>query len=100
MKPVSVLVLVAIFVLGCSKPTEEATNQSPAATPNASGSASDPGISPVGGGAAAGMAPVTNPGAVEGAGAGSVGQAAKDMARRKAATGSSSLNQMPTDEGQ
>lgn len=104
MKPLAVLLFVSVLMFGCNKPADQSANQPTTPANNAGSSASsspnDPGIAPVGSGAAAGMTPVTNPGAVEGAGAGGVGQAAKDMARSKAASGSSSLNQMPADDGQ
>jgi hypothetical protein len=74
------LVLAAALGAGCQKPEEapKAVENEVASQPAGTGNA-DPGIMPSA--AAGGMAPVTNPGAVEGAGGGGIGMAAKGMAR-------------------
>jgi len=100
-------IIVAAFCVGChsetAPPTAQAPNTKnksttlnagrPLSAPSSSGSNTDPGILPLGGGA---MSPVTNPGAVDGAGSG-VNEAAKGMAKAAAANANKPSTETSTD---
>lgn len=88
--------LIAVLVVGCQQatpPTKTNIIRNPMPAPKSQ--ASDPGIMPS---AAGGLAPVTNPEAVDGGGGGGTGFAAKDMARRAAANGGAPAGSEPTGE--
>lgn len=110
------LIVSAIFVTGCQKsalPEDGAHDPQPAVNnqnnpangqannqlSGAGGGSGSGGIAPMASPSAGGMTPVAGSDSVTGASGGGVQQAAKDQAKRVGA-GSSSIDQMPKDEGQ
>ena len=93
MRPiVFALVLGSLLVAGCGKKDEAASSNTsepvPAGPPGAApiaGAGTAGGVAPMTGGMAGGMTPMSGTDSVAGASGGSVGAAAKDMARRTAA---------------
>lgn len=92
-----VLALIAVFAIGCAKEMEAdiPEEESAAATEYEGGGFDEREEVGVVSPGAGGVAPVTNPQSVQGAGGGGVGSAAKDLAKRKAGgTAATSLDQL------
>lgn len=103
MKRYGIIAILALAI-GCApKPTDEPNSQTQQSQPTAQNNPQPPqqpnqgGVTPVMPGAGAGpMTPVTGTENVQGSGGGSVGMAAKDMAKRSAA--GQQNQQLPTDD--
>jgi hypothetical protein len=102
MKALLCTAIAGLVLIGCA-PSGDAANNAPT-TPDGpphttSEAAGGSGVAPMASGAAGGMTPMSGTDSVQGSGGGSVGAAAKGMAKEKAGlAGGSSLDQMPTGE--
>ena len=119
MKATLLIVVLGFCLVGCKPPVEPTSNNTAppfglnksaagttgtsagttGASENGIHSGTSGGVAPIASGAAGGMTPMTGTDSVEGAGAGSVGQSAKNLAKDKANKMSSgSLDQGGKDE--
>ena len=104
MKLALMLIILAFCLISC-KSGDDANNSAVsniASATSAKGALSKSGsggVAPMASGAAGGLTPISGTDSVEGAGAGSVGAAAKQMAKDKAGKmGNGSMDQMPKED--
>lgn len=101
MKTATIIVFLSLFLVGCSSNGDSnntATSSAPLAANDPAPPTTTGGVAPMTSGAAGGMTPMTGTESVGGGGDG-VGQAAKKMAKDKAANmGSGSLGQADKDD--
>lgn len=104
MKGASFAIVLGLCLVGCKPPVDETSNNTAppfgiTKSASAPGTGHGGGVAPMASGAAGGMTPMTGTDSIEGAGGGGVAQAAKKMAKDRAAkAGRGSLDQMPKDD--